>query len=74
MLVYTLNDSLQRCGAKVMMGFLGVLAFIVALLFSVMVHEAGHFLTAKGYGMKVTEFFLGFCKRLWSFRRGETEF
>jgi len=57
-----------------MMGFIGILAFIVALLFSVMVHEAGHFLTAKGYGMKVTEFFLGFGKRLWSFRRGETEF
>jgi len=56
------------------MSFLGVIAFIVALLFSVMVHEFGHYLTAKRFNMKVTEFFLGFGKRIWSFRRGETEF
>ncbi|MFZ4064355.1 MAG: M50 family metallopeptidase [Candidatus Nanopelagicaceae bacterium] len=56
------------------LSILGVLAFIVALLFSVMVHEAGHFLTAKKFQMRVTEFFLGFGKRLWSFQRGETEF
>ena len=55
-------------------GFIGVIAFIVALLFSVMVHEAGHYLTAKHFHMKVTEFFLGFGKRIWSFQRGETEF
>ena len=55
------------------MSFLGVIAFIVALLFSVMVHEFGHYLTAKRFNMKVTEFFLGFGKRVWSFRRGETE-
>lgn len=52
----------------------GVLAFVVALLISVMIHEAGHYLTAKRFGMKVTEFFLGFGARIWSFRRGETEF
>ena len=52
----------------------GVFAFVVALLISVMIHEAGHYLTAKRFGMKVTEFFLGFGARIWSFRRGETEF
>ena len=52
----------------------GVIAFVVALLTSVMIHEAGHYLTAKRFGMKVTEFFLGFGARIWSFRRGETEF
>jgi membrane-associated protease RseP (regulator of RpoE activity) len=56
------------------MQLLGILAFIVALLFSVMIHELGHFVMAKRYGMKVTEFFLGFGKRIWSTRRGETEF
>ena len=56
------------------LSILGVLAFVVALLFSVMVHEAGHYLTAKKFSMKVTEFFLGFGKRIWSFQRGETEF
>ncbi len=57
-----------------MLAIIGILAFIFALLFSVMLHELGHFLFAKHYGMKVTEFFLGFGKRIWSFTRGETEF
>ncbi len=56
------------------MGLIGVLAFVVALLTSVMIHEAGHYFTAKSFGMKVTEFFLGFGKRIWSTQRGETEF
>jgi RIP metalloprotease RseP len=57
-----------------MLATIGVLAFIFALLLSVMLHELGHFLFAKRFGMKVTEFFLGFGKRLWSFTKGETEF
>ena len=56
------------------MKFLGILAFAIALLLSVMVHEFGHYITAKRFDMKVTEFFLGFGKRIWSFTRGETEF
>jgi len=56
------------------MKVLGILAFAVALLLSVMVHEFGHYLTAKKFNMKVTEFFLGFGTKLWSFRKGETEF
>ena len=39
-----------------------------------MIHEFGHFITAKKFGMKVTEFFVGFGKRIWSTQRGETEF
>jgi membrane-associated protease RseP (regulator of RpoE activity) len=56
------------------MKVLGILAFAVALLLSVMVHEFGHYITAKKFNMKVTEFFLGFGTKLWSFRKGETEF
>jgi membrane-associated protease RseP (regulator of RpoE activity) len=56
------------------MRIIGVLAFVIALLLSVMIHEFGHYITAKRYGMRVSEFFLGFGKRLWSFTRGETEF
>jgi membrane-associated protease RseP (regulator of RpoE activity) len=52
----------------------GVLIFIVALLVSVMMHEAGHFLTAKAFGMKATQFFVGFGTTLWSTKRGETEY
>ena len=56
------------------MQILGFLAFVVALLLSVMVHEFGHFIMAKRFGMKVSEFFLGFGQKIWSTRRGETEF
>jgi membrane-associated protease RseP (regulator of RpoE activity) len=53
---------------------LGWLIFLVALLFSVMLHESGHFVTAKKFGMKATQFFVGFGPTLWSTRRGETEY
>jgi membrane-associated protease RseP (regulator of RpoE activity) len=52
----------------------GVVAFIVALLLSVVAHEAGHYVAARTGGMKVTEFFVGFGPRIWSTRRGETEY
>lgn len=47
---------------------------VLALAVCIFLHELGHYLTAKAAGMKVTEFFLGFGPRLWSFRRGETEY
>jgi membrane-associated protease RseP (regulator of RpoE activity) len=51
-----------------------LLLFIVIIIAIVMLHELGHFLTAKWAGMKVTEYFVGFGPRLWSIRRGETEY
>jgi membrane-associated protease RseP (regulator of RpoE activity) len=56
------------------MEIIGIIGFVIALLLSVMIHEFGHYLTAKKFGMKVTEFFLGFGTRIWSFTKGETEF
>ena len=56
------------------MEFLGIIAFVLALLTSVMFHELGHFLTARKFGMHVSEFFVGFGKRIWSITRGETEY
>jgi membrane-associated protease RseP (regulator of RpoE activity) len=53
---------------------LGVVLFALAILISVSLHEAGHMLTAKLFGMKVTRYFVGFGPTLWSFRRGETEY
>jgi membrane-associated protease RseP (regulator of RpoE activity) len=53
---------------------LGVVIFVAAVLISVVLHELGHFLTAKKFGMKVTQFFVGFGNTLWSTRRGETEY
>jgi len=52
----------------------GVVGFVLAILGVVMAHEGGHFIAAKASGMKVTEFFVGFGPRLWSMRRGETEY
>jgi membrane-associated protease RseP (regulator of RpoE activity) len=55
-------------------GHLDLLVVIVSIIVIVMLHELGHFLAAKHGGMKVTEYFVGFGPRLWSFRRGETEY
>ena len=52
----------------------GVVFFVVALLVSIVLHELGHYLGARWGGMKVTEYFIGFGPRIWSTRRGETEY
>jgi membrane-associated protease RseP (regulator of RpoE activity) len=59
---------------SVLAGFWKPLLVIVALFVMVMLHELGHFVMARRAGMKATEFFVGFGPRLWSFRRGETEY
>jgi len=51
-----------------------LLIVIAALVVMVMIHELGHFATAKLSHMKVTEYFFGFGPKLWSVRRGETEY
>jgi membrane-associated protease RseP (regulator of RpoE activity) len=51
--------------------YAGIVLGVVIMIF---LHELGHFATAKWSGMKVTEFFIGFGPRIWSFRRGETEY
>lgn len=48
--------------------------FVLAIVFMIFMHELGHYLTARWTGMKVTEFFIGFGPKLWSFRKGETEY
>jgi membrane-associated protease RseP (regulator of RpoE activity) len=47
---------------------------VLALVAIIFLHELGHFVMARRAGMKVTEFFLGFGPRIWSFRRGEVEY
>ena len=47
---------------------------IFAIIFIVMAHEFGHFITAKRAGMKVTDFFVGFGPVLWSTTIGETRY
>jgi regulator of sigma E protease len=50
-----------------------VLAF-AGFAFLIIAHEAGHFAAAKAVGMRVERFFLFFPPKLWSIRRGETEY
>jgi len=54
--------------------FVAVVVTIGVIAGVIMLHELGHFTAAKLGGMKVTEYFLGFGPRLWSVRRGETEY
>ena len=50
------------------------LLFFASILVVILIHEAGHFTVAKAFGIKVEEFFVGFGPRIWSTRRGETEY
>jgi membrane-associated protease RseP (regulator of RpoE activity) len=52
----------------------GVVLFIIAILVVVMIHESGHFFTAKYFNFKATQYFLGFGPTIWSTQRGETEY
>jgi membrane-associated protease RseP (regulator of RpoE activity) len=52
---------------------LGLLIFLPFLTAIISIHELAHFKVARHYGMKVTEYFIGFGPRIWSTRRGELE-
>jgi membrane-associated protease RseP (regulator of RpoE activity) len=56
------------------MEIIGFVVFALGILISVCLHEAGHMVTAKAFGMKVTRYFVGFGPTLWSFKKGETEY
>jgi membrane-associated protease RseP (regulator of RpoE activity) len=60
--------------ALLLLAGLGVFLFVIGVFVMILAHEAGHFVTARAFGIKVEEFFLGFGPRLWSVRRGETEY
>lgn len=51
-----------------------LLIFLIVLSILIFVHEFGHFLVAKKFGIKVEEFALGFPPRIWAKRRGETTY
>jgi len=51
---------------------LTIIIFVLALGLLVLVHELGHFVSAKKIGVKVEEFGFGFPPRIFSFKKGET--
>ena len=53
---------------------MSIIIFIIVLLVLVLVHEAGHFSSAKFFGIKVEEFGFGFPPKLFGIKKGETEY
>ncbi len=53
---------------------LGIVAFVASIVLAIVIHEAGHLVSAKLSGMRADRFFVGFGPTLWSTRRGETEY
>ena len=53
---------------------LGIVILIIGIGVSVALHELGHMIPAKKFGVKVPEYFIGFGPKIWSFKRGETEY
>src|SRR5204862_1796306 len=51
-----------------------LLAFAFMLGVIIVVHEAGHLMVAKAFGVRVLTFSVGFGRRIWGFRRGETDY
>ncbi|RLV48872.1 RIP metalloprotease [Nocardioides mangrovicus] len=58
----------------VLLYILGVVVFVVGIAASIGLHEMGHMIPAKLFGVKVTQYFVGFGPTIWSRRRGETEY
>ena len=53
---------------------LGVVVFVLGIGASIGLHEIGHLVPAKKFGVKVTQYMVGFGPTIWSRRRGETEY
>jgi membrane-associated protease RseP (regulator of RpoE activity) len=53
---------------------IGVVLFALSIGLAVALHEAGHMLTAKAFGMTVRRYFIGFGPKIFSFRRNGTEY
>ena len=54
--------------------FAGAIGFFALVMASIALHEVGHLLPGKLFGVKTTQYFVGFGRTLWSRRKGETEY
>lgn len=52
----------------------GIIVIVVGILVSIALHEVGHMVPAKKFGVRVSEYFVGLGPTLWSRKRGETEY
>ena len=53
---------------------LGVLVVVIGVALSIALHEIGHLVPAKRFGIKVSQYMIGFGPTIWSRRVGETEY
>jgi membrane-associated protease RseP (regulator of RpoE activity) len=53
---------------------LGVVLFALGVIASIALHEVGHMYPAKKFGVKVTQYFVGFGRTMWSVKKGDTEY
>ncbi|PRY18575.1 M50 family metallopeptidase [Kineococcus rhizosphaerae] len=60
--------------STVLLWVVGILAAAIGVAISIALHEVGHLLPAKRFGVRVTQYMVGFGPTLWSRRRGETEY
>jgi membrane-associated protease RseP (regulator of RpoE activity) len=58
----------------VLLYILGVVVVVIGLALSIGLHEIGHLLPAKAFGVKVTQYMIGFGPTVWSRSKGETEY
>lgn len=55
-------------------GLVGLAIFVIGVLGSIALHEVGHLVPAKRFGVRVTQYMVGFGPTIWSRLRGETEY
>jgi len=77
------EEANQPVGALIILGLFGALLYwgglrpfvvVMGLFLMIMLHELGHFVAARWAGIKVTQFFVFMGPRVYSFKRGETEY
>jgi membrane-associated protease RseP (regulator of RpoE activity) len=69
-----LISSISLVGVDVLLYVLGIVFVLVGIALSIGLHELGHFLPAKRFGVSVRQFMIGFGPTVYSKQRGETEF
>ncbi|MGO1295463.1 MAG: site-2 protease family protein, partial [Cellulosimicrobium funkei] len=53
---------------------IGILVIVVGIVVSIALHEVGHMVPAKKFGVRVSQYMVGFGPTLWSRTKGETEY
>ncbi|MBN9632935.1 MAG: site-2 protease family protein, partial [Actinobacteria bacterium] len=59
---------------SVLLFILGVVIMLIGVAVSIALHEIGHLVPAKLFGVKVTQYMIGFGRTLFSVKKGETEY